>query len=192
MLAMAATFMFTARAVRVTINPAPDTFRFTSGFSYQLGERYLMLPGNYELTTGKSGYHMLSTSIEVNGDPDQNFNLELQKLPGKNLQIYGQYLRRLNETENLAQVIATEAGDVPKLLDRFLTSEGKAILQEQPVFQCACSVDSFRSGIKSLDNDSLTELFVLAKPVETVCQYCLKKYVFLPEEISRILKEKSK
>ncbi len=81
-LAIAAGFMFTARAVRVTISPLPDSFRFTSGFSYQLGERYLMLPGSYDLTAAKSGYHVLSTSIDVNDDADQDFSLELEKLPG--------------------------------------------------------------------------------------------------------------
>ena len=81
-LATAAAFMFTARAVRISINPEPDTFRFTSGFSYQLGERYLMLQGNYTFTAAKSGYHILSTSIDVDDNPDQEFAFELKKLPG--------------------------------------------------------------------------------------------------------------
>lgn len=81
-LALAAAFMFLARAVRVDINPVADTFRFTSGFNYKIGDRYLMLSGEYEFTAGKQGYHILESSIVVGDSADQNFSFDLVKLPG--------------------------------------------------------------------------------------------------------------
>ena len=82
LLAAAAIFMFAAKAVRVTVTPAPETFRITSGLSYKLADRYLMLPGEYTFIAGKQGYHLLNGSFEVNGDPDQDFQFELVELPG--------------------------------------------------------------------------------------------------------------
>jgi formylglycine-generating enzyme required for sulfatase activity len=81
-LAVAAAFMFLARAVRVDINPVADTFRFTSGFSYKLGDRYLMLAGDYQFTAGKQGYHILESTLTVGDSADQNFTFDLVKLPG--------------------------------------------------------------------------------------------------------------
>lgn len=81
-LAVAAAFMFLARAVRVDINPTADTFRFTSGFSYKLGDRYLMLSGDYQFTAGKQGYHILESTLTVGDSADQNFTFDLVKLPG--------------------------------------------------------------------------------------------------------------
>jgi formylglycine-generating enzyme required for sulfatase activity len=82
-LAIAALFMFTARAVRFDISPTPEEFSVTEGlFNYQLGERYLMLPGEYGIAAGASGYYDLTETIEVSSDSDQTLTFELQKLPG--------------------------------------------------------------------------------------------------------------
>jgi formylglycine-generating enzyme required for sulfatase activity len=83
MLATAALFMFNARAVRFIIEPEAQVFDLTSGMpTYQLGERYLMLPGEYEIKALHDGYYPLQTGIAVTSDPEQDFSFELTKLPG--------------------------------------------------------------------------------------------------------------
>ncbi|HJP51394.1 MAG TPA: PEGA domain-containing protein [Pseudomonadales bacterium] len=111
-LTTATIFTLTARAVRVAINPAPDTFRFTSGFSYQIGERYLMLPGQYSFTAGKEGYYLLSDSVVVNDDPDQEFEFILKKLPG--------ILRLETQPEVSAEILLDQkqVGVSPLILDQ--------------------------------------------------------------------------
>ena len=77
-----ATFMFMAKAIRITTEPQSESFRFISGFQYQIGERYLMLSGEYSFAATKTGYQTLQGNIEVGSEADQDFNFELIKLPG--------------------------------------------------------------------------------------------------------------
>jgi formylglycine-generating enzyme required for sulfatase activity len=82
-LALSAMFMFTAKAVRFNISPAPESFNISKGFfSYQLGERFLMLSGEYEITARLTGYKDLLQAVTVGGDADQNFDFQMSKLPG--------------------------------------------------------------------------------------------------------------
>ena len=81
-LALAAAFMFMATAVRFTVEPLPDEFDIGGLPTWQLGERYLMLPGDYEITAKLEGYYPLSEAVSVSREEDQSFSFELAKLPG--------------------------------------------------------------------------------------------------------------
>jgi formylglycine-generating enzyme required for sulfatase activity len=82
-LSLSALFMFTAKAVRFNVSPIPDSFSISKGFfSYQLGERYLMLSGDYEITAELNGYKILKQVVAVGSDSDQDFDLQMSKLPG--------------------------------------------------------------------------------------------------------------
>lgn len=82
-LAVAVTFMFSARAVRFNIEPLPESLTFVDGmFTYRLGERYLMLPGDYRIRATLSGYEPLEVDVRVGKEEDQDFSFTLQKLPG--------------------------------------------------------------------------------------------------------------
>ena len=83
LLSLAAIFMFTARAVRFNVSPIPKHLAITEGFfTYRLGERFLMLPGDYTVAAKLSGYRDLAESIQVGEEPDQDFDFEMIKLPG--------------------------------------------------------------------------------------------------------------
>lgn len=81
-LALAAIYMFLARAVSIVVSPTPETFAITSGLHYELGGRYLMLPGSYEFEASLEGHHKLTQSFDVSSDADQLFEFELRELPG--------------------------------------------------------------------------------------------------------------
>ncbi len=82
-LALAALFMFTARAVRFDIEPIPESLDITSGFiTYRLGERFLMLPGEYDVQARLDGYRVFDTRLTVGDEPDQVFRYALTRLPG--------------------------------------------------------------------------------------------------------------
>ena len=82
-LGLSALFLFSARAVKFDITPEPDTLAVTSGFiTYRLGERFLMLSGAYTFRAEASGYHDLASEIVVDDAPDQEFEFQMQKLPG--------------------------------------------------------------------------------------------------------------
>lgn len=81
-LALATAFMFSARAVRFDVTPLPETFAVTDGFAYQLGERYLMLPGDYRVMATLEGYHPLNEIVSIDSEQDQEVLLTMAKLPG--------------------------------------------------------------------------------------------------------------
>ncbi len=83
LLAAAALFMFNASAVKFNISPDVDRIEI-EGFlpTYFLGERYLMLKGQYSIRATSSGYEELRTDIEVTGEAEQDFAFQLTKLPG--------------------------------------------------------------------------------------------------------------
>lgn len=83
LLSLSALFMFTAKAVRFNVSPLPEQLEITKGFfTYRLGERFLMLSGNYAIAAQLTGYQNLRESILVGDDADQNFTFEMRKLPG--------------------------------------------------------------------------------------------------------------
>ena len=82
LLTVAVAFMFTARAISIIVSPKPENLDITSGFYYELADRYLMLPGEYSFRASKAGYHNLEQTFTVNSDPDQTYQFELNELPG--------------------------------------------------------------------------------------------------------------
>ncbi len=82
-LGSAATFLFSARAVSFQLLPEANNFSITSGFfAYKLGERYLMLSGDYTFHAESPGYHPLDASFTVDDRADQIVNYAFKKLPG--------------------------------------------------------------------------------------------------------------
>lgn len=83
LLATATAFIFAARAVQFDIEPAAAKITITSGWpTWKLGERFLMLPGDYKIHATFDGYSPLNRSVTVGDAPDQDFRFKMQKLPG--------------------------------------------------------------------------------------------------------------
>ena len=83
MLVTLAAYVFTARAVRFEFEPQPDQFAISGGLlQFELGERFLLRSGSYELRAEKEGYQPLRAAFEVNKDANQTFGFTLEKLPG--------------------------------------------------------------------------------------------------------------
>jgi hypothetical protein len=76
-------FVLFASPVRVVIEPQPDSMDI-EGFppAFQVGERYLALPGSYHVVADKEGYHRLEEPIEVDFGSEHRSSLRLEKLPG--------------------------------------------------------------------------------------------------------------
>lgn len=77
-------FVFSATPVSVAINPTPDSLEF-QGFPppVRVKDRYLVLPGSYQLRATKPGYESLAVSVSVAGSDFKELNYTLQKLPGR-------------------------------------------------------------------------------------------------------------
>ncbi len=76
-------YLFTAKSIRLEIEPVPDRITVEGTLlPFSLGGRYLLRPGTYTLKAEKTGYHSLTQLLEITEAAQQTFSLKLDKLPG--------------------------------------------------------------------------------------------------------------
>ena len=56
-------------------------------------------------------------------------------------------------------------------------------------FVCDCSKEKFENGLKTLKKEELKEILDTDGHIETMCNFCSKKYDFSKEEIEKIIQE---
>ena len=75
-------FLFTATAVKFVTNPDEATLAVTDGFSYRLGDQWLIRPGEIAVAAIAEGYRPLSQRVEILSATSQQVELVLDPLPG--------------------------------------------------------------------------------------------------------------
>ena len=76
-------FVLSARAISLEFAPKAEQLELSGGPSFQLGERYLMRPGRYQLRARAEGYQPLEQGFEVTTEGPSRFQFEFEKLPGR-------------------------------------------------------------------------------------------------------------
>lgn len=126
-LAVAALFMFNARAVRFDISPAPTALSIDGTLpTYQLGERYLMQQGEYDFKATLAGYHPLETTVTVGEAAEQDFTFELVRLPG---------------------IVSVEAIDSSS---GEAISDAEVIIDQSPVAMTPALIDEVAAGVREI------------------------------------------
>ena len=74
-------FLFAARAIILRLDPA-DAEVDLGGLAFHIGDNYLLLKGQHQLTAEASGYYPLRKTIVVSGEATQEIDVALQPLPG--------------------------------------------------------------------------------------------------------------
>jgi formylglycine-generating enzyme required for sulfatase activity len=83
-LLVAAWFAFTAKSVRLLIEPEPQAVTLPSTWlKFRIGERWLLRSGEHLVVAERDGYRRLEELIEVGVAPDQQMRLRMQRLPGR-------------------------------------------------------------------------------------------------------------
>jgi formylglycine-generating enzyme required for sulfatase activity len=75
-------FIFTAKSVRIVIEPREADWEISGGFDLELGGVNVLRQGNYELEAEAGGYLPLTVPLTVGEARNQEFRVTLQKLPG--------------------------------------------------------------------------------------------------------------
>jgi formylglycine-generating enzyme required for sulfatase activity len=122
LLIIIALFVINAMAVRIRIEPVPDAIQLR-GFppAVPVGDRYLMLPGEYDLLAQRVGYYPLQTSVTLAKGGMNEFDYNLQPLPGR-LQV--------NLTPPVAYTLSVDGMQVmPEEENLFLIEGGNRILR---------------------------------------------------------------
>lgn len=76
-------FLFTAKSVRLQLDPTTADASVSSGLRFQLGDVWLLREGEYGITASAPGYEPFSGSITVSPARNQTHTIELTKLPGR-------------------------------------------------------------------------------------------------------------
>lgn len=77
-------FIFTAVSVGIEPNPTTAKISVDGGLlAVPVGNRFLLRPGTYQVRAVEAGYTPAESKIDVTDAPDQQFNLTLEKLPGR-------------------------------------------------------------------------------------------------------------
>ena len=74
-------FLFAARAIILRLDPASANVDL-GGLAFHIGDNYLLLKGQHQLTAEAPGYYPLRKTIEVSGEATQEIDVALQPLPG--------------------------------------------------------------------------------------------------------------
>ena len=79
----AAWFVFSARSVRIETEPADAQVELQGSFlRVELGNRFLLRPGDYTAIIEKDGYRGIEAPIRVTDERDQRLQFTLEKRPG--------------------------------------------------------------------------------------------------------------
>ena len=76
-------FLFSARSLQVLVSAQVPAEVAVSGLALPFGKRYLLLPGEYEVSAKAEGYQPLATTASVDDRDSQTLELSLQALPGR-------------------------------------------------------------------------------------------------------------
>ena len=95
----------------------------------------------------------------------------------------------LKDTEAVTQMLS--AGDTPeKMLDKVLEGLDPVITDRQQVaFECNCCKEKYERALVLLGKDEVSQMLEDGEPIEIVCRFCGKKYVFTPDELRDVLSE---
>jgi len=75
-------YLFIARAVIFRAEPESAELA-VSGLSFNIGDNYLLLPGEHRVTAGAEGYHPFEETVTVTEERTQEIEIRLQPLPGR-------------------------------------------------------------------------------------------------------------
>ncbi len=75
-------FVLSAKSVYVQATPLTADVEIQTGFALPLGERYLMLPGDYDVLVSNEGYYDEQITLSVDDRQGQNYPVDLRELPG--------------------------------------------------------------------------------------------------------------
>ncbi|MGI6107337.1 MAG: Hsp33 family molecular chaperone HslO [Lachnospiraceae bacterium] len=85
-------------------------------------------------------------------------------------------------------------GNTPEdILNLVLKGLNPEFFGRMPIsYCCDCSKERFARGIASIKKSDIQEMIDAGEPIETVCQFCGKKYYFTPDELRAMLAEREK
>ncbi len=104
-------------------------------------------------------------------------------------------IEKLEEGVNSLEAVTKMLSDGKTPLDILKLAlknfEFEVLYEQQVEYKCKCSRTRTEGALASISDDDLREMIESKEPQEVVCHFCNEKYVFTPDDLKMILKNKS-
>lgn len=123
----------------------------------------------------KAGGYLLSLMPDATDEIVTNIENNIKKIPSIS--------KILSESKDLDEIAKIVTGD-----------ENIKIIEENiyPIYECNCSLEKFERGLISLGKSELEDIIKNEEKIETVCQFCNKKYIFDKNQIEQLIDKMDK
>lgn len=123
----------------------------------------------------KAGGYLLSLMPDATEEIVTNIENNIKKIPSIS--------KILSESKDLDEIAKIVTGD-----------ENIKIIEENiyPIYECNCSLEKFEKGLISLGKSELEDIIKNEEKIETVCQFCNKKYIFDKNQIEQLIDKMDK
>ena len=105
---------------------------------------------------------------------------------------FSEYIEKLeNKLRNLKPTtkMIKEGYSAIDIINEITDGDYELLETKELKYECNCSKDKFRKGLKSLGKEQIETILNEDKKAEIVCNFCNKKYVFSEDDLKEILFE---
>jgi formylglycine-generating enzyme required for sulfatase activity len=76
-------FIFTAKSVRLQVEPGAASVAISGGFDIRIGEVHVLRRGDYRVRAEAPGYEPFEAPLQIGPDRNQTYRFAMEKLPGR-------------------------------------------------------------------------------------------------------------
>jgi molecular chaperone Hsp33 len=110
----------------------------------------------------------------------------LQLLPGAKPETGAKIEKAIGSLTPISELI--KSGFSPEMLINEITNGDHEIVERLDLhYDCDCSWDRFGQALITLGKDELESMINESVPIETVCQFCGKKYIYSVQDLQNLL-----
>ena len=109
----------------------------------------------------------------------------VQLLPGADDAVISQFERNVSAMESVSKLVAAGVSPAEVIRRVFDGIEYDVFDEFDCGYVCPCSREKYLSALRGLTRNDREELIAEGKPIEAVCHFCGKKYVFDVKEITK-------
>lgn len=136
---------------------------------------------NKNIIENINDYLSKSEQIPAHVETQINFNKKgkIKKALATYLSVFPDYTKEDIEVFSFYKDNIDKLGELIEILDT-----------EEARFKCSCNKTKFKKGIASLPKKEIQKMIDEDKQCETICNFCLKKYVFLEDDLNKLINKK--
>lgn len=109
----------------------------------------------------------------------------VQLMPGFDEEIIAKIEKNMSAISSVSAMIANGMSAEEIIATVFDDIDYEYFDEFDTDYVCNCSRERYLSALAGLSKNDVSELVESTEPIETVCHFCNKKYVFTPEEVAQ-------